>query len=296
MLASKRDGSSVFATTILYAGVSAFAIACLLPFVVILAASLSEEHELVTHGYWFWPRLFSWAAYRTILSGSVEIAHAYLTTIVVTVVGTALSVLMTLLMAYPLSRKAYKYRRPINFFMVITLLFNGGMVPWYIVCTKILGLSNNYAALIVPYLLNAWYVFILKSFLATISESLEESARIDGAGNWKILFRIVFPLSLPGIATIALFTSLGYWNDWWLALMLTEGDKLVPLQFYLMRIIQYVEFVKSNVDMRQFTSSNLPYESIRMALCMLAIGPIIFAYPFFQRYFIRGLTVGSLKG
>jgi putative aldouronate transport system permease protein len=296
ILTSKRDGSNIMVNALLYCLISLFAIACVIPFLIILSASFTDEMELVRTGYWFWPRAFSLIAYKTVLSGSVEILNSYLTSIIVTVIGTITSVLLTILLAYPLSRKNYKYRNGINFFMMITLLFNGGMVPWYIVCTKYLHLSNSYLALNIPYLLSAWYVFILKSFLSNISESIEESARIDGAGNFRILFQIIVPLSLPGIATISLLTALGYWNDWWLALMLTDGNRLVPLQFYMMRIIQYVEFIKTNINLTQVSMENLPAETIRMAICILAIGPIIFAYPFFQKYFVKGLTVGSVKG
>lgn len=296
ILTSKRDGSNKLVNSLLYCIITFFALACLIPFLIILSASFTDETELLKSGYWFWPRVFSLTAYKTIFSGSVEILNSYLTTIIVTVMGTTISILLTILLAYPLSRKNYKYRNMINFFMIITLLFNGGMVPWYIICTKYLHLSNNYPALIVPYLMSAWYVFILKNFLSNISASIEESARIDGAGNFRILFQIVVPLSLPGIAAISLFTSLGYWNDWWLAVMLCNGNKLVPLQFYLMRIIQYVEFIKSNINIAQLKTSVIPAETIRMAICIIAIGPIIFAYPFFQRYFIKGLTIGSVKG
>ncbi len=295
-MVTKRDGSNSWISSILYFSVAAFSIACLIPFLVILSASFTEEAALIKNGYGLWPKEFSLLAYRTIFSGSREIIGSYITTIIVTVTGTTGSVLLTLLIAYPLSRKNFIHRNKINFFMIITLLFNGGMVPWYIVCTKYLHLKDNYAALIVPYLLNAWYVFIMKSFLSNISDSIEESARIDGAGNYRILFQIIAPLSLPGIAAIALLTSLGYWNDWWLAIMLCSGGKLVPLQFYLMRIIQYVEYVKTNIDIRNMGAGMIPTETVRMAICILAIGPIIFAYPFFQKYFIKGLTVGSVKG
>jgi ABC-type sugar transport system, permease component len=293
---SKRDGSNLIVSILLYVSTTIFTVLCLIPFIIILSASFSDESELIRSGYWLWPRVFTTYAYKTVFSGSAQILKSYLTTIIVTVSGTITGTFLSILLAYPLSRKKYRYRNAINFFIIFTMLFNGGMVPWYIVCTKYLGLSNNYPALIVPYLLNAWYVFILKNFLSNISESIEESARIDGAGNYRILFQIIVPLSLPGIATIALFTSLGYWNDWWLAIMLCNGDKLVPLQFYLMRVIQYIEFIKSNIDMTQLKTGVIPAESVRMAMCILAIGPIIFAYPFFQRYFIKGLTIGSVKG
>jgi ABC-type sugar transport system, permease component len=284
--------SSVF----LYIIVALFSLVCIIPFLVILSASFTDEQAIVDFGYSLWPIKFSSFAYNVILSGSVGIVKSYMTTIVVTIVGTLASLLLTLLLAYPLSRKKYRFRNAVNFYIFFTMLFNGGIVSWYILCTRYLGLRNNYAALIIPYLLNAWYVFLLRNFLATIPDSIEESATIDGAGNFRILFQIFVPLALPGIATVGLFNTLLYWNDWWLSLMLCDGNELVPLQLYLMRIIQSVEFLKNNINVSQLKYSTIPSESVRMAICVLATGPIILAYPFFQRYFIKGLVIGSIKG
>ena len=176
------------------------------------------------------------------------------------------------------------------------MLFNGGMVPWYIVCTKYLGLHDNYFALIVPYLVPAWFVFLMRNYLSTIPDSIEESAKIDGAGDYRILFTIYVPLAKPGIATVALFVTLMYWNDWWLALMLTNGNSLTPLQLYLMNIMQYAEFIKSSVNVSMLKNAIVPTETTRMAIAILATGPIILAYPFFQKYIIEGLVVGAVKG
>lgn len=275
--------------------ISVFSLFCLLPFIVILSASFTDGDTLIKSGYGLWPQKFSILAYKMVFSGSVNVFNSYIVTITVTVIGTIASICMTMLLAYPLSRKKYKYRNIINFYLFFTMLFNGGVVPWYILCTRYLGLKNNILALIVPYLVSAWYVFLLRNFLSTIPDSIEESAKIDGAGDYRILFRIFLPLSLPGIATVTLFTTLMYWNDWWLGLMLINGDKYVPLQLYLVRIIQTVEALRReiNPNMRQI---KVPTETVRMAICIIAIGPIIFAYPFFQRYFIKGLVVGSIKG
>lgn len=243
--AQKGTGTKIHvASIIIYIIVSLFSIACIIPFLIIISASFTDEQAIVNYGYSLWPKQFSIFAYKVILTGSVDIFKSYFVTIVVTIVGTLVSILLTLLMAYPLSRKRYRFRNGVNFYIFFTMLFNGGIVSWYILCTRYLGLRNNYAALIIPYLLNAWYVFLLRNFLATIPDSLEESATIDGAGNFRILFQIYVPLSLPGIATVGLFSTLMYWNDWWLSLMLCDGNELVPLQLYLMRIIQSVEFLK----------------------------------------------------
>lgn len=291
----KAKSKFSFSQSIIYVVISLFSIFCLIPFVVILSASFSNEDTLINTGYGLWPQKFSILAYKIVFTGSFNVFNSYMVTIIVTVTGTLASIFLTTLLAYPLSRKKYKYRNLINFYLFFTMLFNGGIVPWYILCTRYLGLKNNIPALIIPYLLNAWYVFLLRNFFSTIPESIEESARIDGAGDYRILFRIIVPLSLPGIATVALFTTLMYWNDWWLALMLINGNKTVPLQLYLIRIIQTAEALRQefNPSMRQI---KIPSETVRMAICIIAIGPIVFAYPFFQRFIIKGLIVGSIKG
>jgi len=284
-----------FPSAIIYIIILVFSILCLVPFLVILSASFTDEDALVNTGYGLWPQKFSMLAYRIVFSGSFNVFNSYLTTITVTVIGTLASIFLTILLAYPLSRKKYRYRNIINFYLFFTMLFNGGVVPWYILCTRYLSLKNNIPALIIPYLLSAWNVFLLRNFFSTIPDSIEESARIDGAGDYRILFRIFVPLSLPGIATVTLFTTLMYWNDWWLGLMLLNGNKIVPLQLYLIRIIQTIEALRQeiNPNMRQI---KVPSETVRMVICIIAIGPIVFAYPFFQRYFIKGLIVGSIKG
>jgi ABC-type sugar transport system, permease component len=282
---------------ILYLVVILFAAFCLLPFVQVIATSFTTETAIVKYGYRLLPRVFSTEAYKLVLSGgSKQIYKSYLVTIIVTLVGTVSSLVLILMTAYPLTRKGYKLRNIFNFYIFFTMLFNGGMVPWFILCTNYLHLQDNYFALIVPYLVPAWNVFLMRNFLATIPDSIEESARIDGAGDYRILFQIYVPLAKPGIATIALFTTLMYWNDWWLGLMLTNGNKLLPLQLYLMQIIQSAEFIRNNVNTSMLRNSIIPTETVRMAIAVLAVGPIIFAYPFFQKYIIRGLVVGAVKG
>lgn len=282
---------------ILYLIVILFAVFCLLPFFQVIGTSFAEEMSITKYGYRLIPKVFSLDAYKMVLSGgSNQIYKSYMVTIIVTVVGTIASLLLVLITAYPLTRKAFKLRNAINFYIFFTMLFNGGMVPWFILCTNYLGLKDNYLALIVPYLVGAWNVFLMRNFLATIPDSIEESARIDGAGDYRILFTIYVPLAKPGIATIALFITLMYWNDWWLGLMLTNGNKLLPLQLYLMQIIQSAEFIKNSINKSMLSNSMVPTETVRMAIAVLAVGPIIFAYPFFQKHIVSGLVVGAIKG
>jgi ABC-type sugar transport system, permease component len=270
-------------------------ILCVFPMLLVLSASFTDERALATYGYLLMPKKLSLFAYRYILSASNGIFQAYKVTIFVTVVGTLLSLLITALFAYPLSRKELKYRVQISFFAFFTMLFNGGLVPWYILISRYLHLKDNIFVLIIPYLVQAWNVLIMRNFFKTIPDSIIDSAKIDGSGEFRTFFRIIVPLSLPSFATIGLFNTLMYWNDWWLAILYIDKRSLFPLQYMLQSVLTNIEILMSSFLTRDKVL-NVPGETARMALCILAIGPIILAYPFFQRYFIKGLTVGSVKG
>jgi putative aldouronate transport system permease protein len=271
-----------------------FAAMCLVPFLIIASVAFTDQEAIVARGFRLVPSATSLQAWRYLFEAPEVVGRAYGVTILVTAAGTALGLLLTLMMSYALSRRRFAWRNAVAFFMFVPLLFNGGLIPWFLLCRR-LGLYDNLAALIVPTLLNAWFVFLLRNFLATLPDSLEDSARVDGAGEFRILFTIMAPLALPGIATVALFITLSYWNDWFLGLMLIERADVVPIQLMLLRIMRTIEFFYAykppNTDFTRF-----PSQPIRMALCLLSIGPIVFAFPFFQRYFVRGLTVGALKG
>ena len=276
-----------------------FAMLCfVLPMVVILSASFSDEASIMRSGYSLFPREFSLAAYQMVFGASNSmIWSGYRATVIVTVVGASLSTFITILAAYPLSRKKFKFRTFLNLFVFLTMLLNGGIVPWYMVVTQWYGLRNNYMALIVPYLANVWNVFLLRNFMSSVPDALEESAMIDGAGNFRMLFSIFIPLCGPGIATIALFNVLTYWNDWWLGLMLLEGNNIVPLQLFLVRIMQNLDFLAQSTKASNLAGwGTIPAETVRMAICILAIGPIVFVYPFFQKHIVKGMLMGSIKG
>lgn len=280
-----------------------FVLFCLLPFAIIISASFSNETRLVKEGYSLIPRGFDLTAYEFILRDASlvkrgsNIAKSFVVSVSVTVTGALGSTFLIALMAYPLSRRHYRLKNALSFYVFFIMLFNGGIVPWYLVCTKVLHLRDNFLALVVPYLFNAWFLLLLRNFFKKIPDSLEESAKIDGAGNFRIFFTIMLPLALPGVATIGLFSTLRYWNDWWLGLMLINDDRFVSLQLYLTRIMQNIEFLKSS-DFSELGnySIQVPAETVRMAICTIVILPILFVYPFFQRYFIQGLTVGAIKG
>ncbi len=275
----------------------ALSLLCVLPLILAVSVSFTDNLALTRYGYSFIPKVFSLDAYKYVLNNAASMIKAYGVTIFVTVVGTLLSTLVISMYAFVISRKDFKRRSLFTFIMFFTMLFNGGTVSWYLVCTGI-GLRNNLLALILPYCFNAWYCVIMKTFFATnVPSSLIESAKIDGAGEYMIFFKIVLPISLPGLATIALFSCLGYWNDWWLPLMLVPDNSLSNIQYLLYRIMSNVQAISSNSNLTTSLSMvELPTESVRMALCVIAMGPIVLAYPFFQRYFIEGLTIGAIKG
>lgn len=274
---------------------------CIAPLLLVIAVSLTDEKIIDFYGYSFFPRVFSLASYNFVFFHSDQVIRAYGITIFVTAVGSISSLLITALLAYPLSRRDFPFRNFFTFFVFFTMLFSGGFVPWYIVCIQVLHLRDTIFALIVPYLVNAWYVIIMKTFYTmTIPESILESARIDGAGEFRTFFVIVVPLAIPALATIMLFRILTYWNDWWLPLTLINDEKLYNLQYLMYRVELNIQFLKSAMTKMGSQAAReileIPSEGARMAMCIVSIGPIIAAYPFLQKYFVKGLTIGAVKG
>lgn len=274
---------------------------CIVPFLLILGISFSDENSILEYGYRIIPVRFSTAAYVFVTSETTSLIRAYAITIYATVAGTLLSVIITALFAYPLSRKDFRYRNIFSFIVFFTMIFQGGLVAGYMVYVEVLNLKNNLLVYLAPFLMSAWNVILMRTFMVTsIPDSLIDAAKIDGAGEWTIFNKIVMPLSLPGLATIALFTSIGIWNDWYTPLLYITDKKLYNLQFSLYSVLSNIEFLKSNFSIVGGHASqllnNLPTQSVRMAMCIVSIGPIILAYPFFQKYFIKGLTIGAVKG
>ncbi len=282
---------------ILFAGLSVLTI---IPIILSISISLSPSADITAYGYSVFPKSISGDAYKYVWNMKDTLIDAYAVTIFVTVVGTILSVLVISLYAYPVSRRDFKYRNFFSFFVFFTQLISGGTVAMYIVCVKYYHLSNSVFAMIVPVLMNSWYVIIMKTFFATtVPFEIIESAKIDGAGEYKTFFKLVLPISLPGIATIALFKTVEYWQDWWLPTLFITEPKLYNLQFLLRQVMTSIRALNENATLAiQSTSAlaNIPEESAQMALCLFVMGPILIVYPFFQKYFIQGLTIGSVKG
>lgn len=263
-----------------------------IPFWLVIVSSFSSERSIVMNGYSLWPKEFSLDAFEYLL-GRGTIGRAYLVTISVTLIGTLLAVTITTMIAYAISRPYLKYRNAISFVIYFTMLFSGGLVPWYITVVK-LGLKNTVWAMILPMSFSAWNMFLMRNFFAGLPNELAESAKIDGAGEFRTFWSIMLPISKPGIATITLFYMLGFWNDWWMAMNFIDERSLYPLQYLLRQVMSNVKYA---VEVGAILSNTtIPTDAVQMATCLLAIGPIIFVYPFVQKYFIKGITVGAVKG
>lgn len=281
--------------------IALFAISCVLPFFFVIMISLTQEASLAEMGYRFWPKEFSTAAYSYIFAGdmSKKIFQAFGVTIFVTVLGTLVNASMTSLYAYVISRSNFPFRRFFTVFALVTMLFTPGMVANYLVVKNLLGLNDTIWALILPLALGPFNILVMRSFFKkTVPDSIIESARIDGASEMRIFRSIVLPLAVPGIATISLFAALGYWNDWLNALLYIQRDNLVPLQYLLMKIQNNLDFLARNAGLGaqiQGGLAALPSESARMAIVVVSTLPIALTYPFFQRYFVGGLTIGGVK-
>lgn len=273
----------------------AISLACLVPFLIIVSASLSTERAISTYGYTLIPKEFSTVAYQFILNDFTRVARAYGVSIIVTAVGSALSMLVMSLWAYALSRKQFSLRQPMSFYIFFTMLFSGGLVPSYILITQYLHLNNKLWVLIIPGLVSGWNVLVLRTFFQDLPEELMDAAKIDGAGEWRIFFQMAIPLSTPGLATIGLFTMLGYWNDWYTALLYIDKPALYPVQYLLYVIMNSIRWLQEGAQVMSL-SIQPPLLPARMSMAVLAIGPIAFAYLFVQKYFIRGIRLGSIKG
>ncbi len=275
-------------------------IVAMLPILLIVVASFSSETSLIRNGYSFWPESWSLDAYYYMVKQGVMIVRAYGVSFFVTIVGTALSVFLTTMLAYPMSRKSFKYRNVLAFFVFFTMLFNGGIVPSYIMWTKFFHIKDTIWALIIPnYLVTAFNVILVKNYYQnSIPDSLIEAAQLDGASELKIFFKVMLPLAVPTVATISLFTGICYWNDWTNGLYYINNEKLYSIQQLLMKIMNNIQALRSNSNAALLGTGavELPGTSIRMAMAVIGILPIMLIYPFVQKYLVKGVVVGAVKG
>ena len=274
-----------------------FAAMCIIPFYLIVIGSFETENILTTKGFSLYVRKFTLEAYKTAIGDGANILRAYGVTAASTVLGTFLSVFICTMTGYALSRKDFPWRNRFSFFFFFTTLFNGGLVPYYLICTQYYGFKNSFFALVLPMAFSVWNMIIAKSFMRGIPDAISESAKIDGANDFIIYVRLIIPLSTPLIATIGLFSALGYWNDWYNCMLFIEKDTFYTLQYYLQRMLNNAEALKRIIELNpSITLENVPSESMKMAMTVIATGPIVLVYPFVQRYFVKGLTIGAVKG
>jgi putative aldouronate transport system permease protein len=279
-----------------YVLITIITIFCLLPFIMVVSGSLTNEEYIIMHGYSLWPKDFSTQAYKTIFTYPKQILTAYGVTIMVTIIGTALGLFLISMGAYVLNRKDFKYRNGMSFYIYFTTLFGGGLIPWYILMTKYLHLKDTYLVLILPLLMTPFLIILMRNFFKSIPDSIVESAKIDGAGDFTIYAKLIMPLSKSALATIGLFLALAYWNDWFISSIYIDTPSKYTLQYLLYKILQDAEFLKSNAASNVTSSIQIPTETLKLATAVVATGPVILFYPFVQKYFVDGLIVGAVKG
>lgn len=295
-LSSSYRRKGVLTQVIINAILLAVSLIFLLPLLLVISSSLTDEVTLARTGFALIPPKISFDAYNFIRMDPGRIVQAYAVTLTTTTIGTSVGLLVMSMLAYALSRQDFGWRRPLSFFVIFTMLFHGGLIPTYILVTQTLHLKDSLLALIMPYLVVPWYVFLLRTYFATLPKELIESAKIDGASEWRVFFQMVIPLSTPALATVGLFCILMYWNDWWLPLLYIDSPSKFPLQYLLYAIQKSAEFLTSGEASAMMQTITLPVQSMRMAMAVVAMGPIAIVFLTLQRYFVRGMLVGSLKG
>ncbi|MCL2420297.1 MAG: carbohydrate ABC transporter permease [Defluviitaleaceae bacterium] len=291
-----KDRADIPIKLVSYLFITLFSIACIIPFMMMVSTSFTTESAVVRYGFNLWPREFSMAAYNVVFSNPEFIMNSYMVTIMITVTGTISGLFLIAMTGYALSRPDFAWRNYIAFFIYFTTLFSGGLVPYFLLVSRYLGLRDNYLAVILPLLMSPWLLILMRNFAKNIPFSLTESAKIDGAGDVKIFVQIILPMLKPALATIGLFLALGYWNEWFNALLFISGNRPQPLQLFLHQVVTQAQFIRNSPAAAFIDLSELPQETIRMAVGVVTTGPIILLYPFVQRYFIKGITIGAVKG
>ena len=270
---------------------------CVLPFIVIISGSFTSNSVIIRKGFSLLPREFTTEAYKTIFKNPADILQAYKMNFYYTIVGTALGLLVITLTAYVISRKEFKYRNTVSFLIYFTTIFGGGMIPWYVMYANVLNLRGTTLAIWFPALVTPFLVILMRTFiLGAVPDAVVESAKIDGAGHWRIFWQIVLPVLGPGLATVGLFQALGYWNDWYRASMFSVDSSTWSLQFYLYDLVNSTQAMKQMAQYASVNTADLPTQSVKLAMAVVATGPVLLFYPFVQRYFVSGITVGAVKG
>lgn len=297
-----KHGPDMIALNIIaYAFCGFIALICLVPFVMIVSGSLSSEAAIIKNGFSLFPQDFSLEAYKTVFKEPMVVIKAYATTILLTLAGTVFGLLLQTTTAYVLTRKDFEWRNYFSFFFYFTTLFSGGLVPYFILITTTLNLRDSYFALLLPLLFSVYNLLIMKSYIMAIPDSLIDAAKIDGCGEVRTLFQVVFPLIKPALATVGLFIALAYWNDWYNAMLYIKAEDKFPLQYFLYQQVNNIETYKKLIATQGISSAvvsavSLPTQTLKMALTIVVTGPIVLAYPMVQKYFVQGITIGAVKG
>lgn len=282
---------------ITYVIVSIFSVCCIIPFLLIVSSSFSSEESIRRTGFSILPKDFTTFSYEMIFRAPDQIVGAYIVTIGMTLVGTAVGLFIIAMTGYALQRKDFPFRNGISFYIFFTSLFSAGLVPFYLLMIQTYGLKDNYLAVLLPLLMSPWLIILMKNFVKAIPHEITESGKIDGAGDFMIFRKLILPTLTPALATIGLFLALGYWNEWYYSsLFLTGNVKYRPLQYHLYNIVNKIAALKNSVAGSNVVITDLPSETLKMATAVIATGPIVLAYPFVQKYFVAGITVGSVKG
>ena len=292
----KLGASDIVVRTVGYIVVTIYALACVIPFLVIIGTSFTAEEVIRSEGAQLFPKAFSTEAYKMVLEGGT-IWKSYGLTIIMTLSGTAVGLSIISMTGYALQRKDYPFRNVISFYIYFTTLFSAGLAPYYLMMTQTYKLNDSYLAVWLPLLMSSWLIILMKNFVKSIPHEITESGKIDGAGDMKIFTALILPMLKPALATIGLFLAIGYWNEWYQSsLFLSENKGLYPLQYTLYKVVNKVNSLKSTIAGQYVDLSDLPSNGLKMANAVLATGPVIMIYPFVQRYFIGGITVGAVKG
>ena len=279
-----------------YLMLTVLALFCLFPFTLIISGSFTSQDAILRNGYRLLPSAFSTEAYQFLFRAPDDLLRAYGVSIAVTAIGTLISLFITSMAAYVLSSYDFPYRNGVSFFFYFTTVFGGGLVPWFIFNIKYLQFKNSLHALILPTVVNVTYLLILKSYMRNIPEAVYESARLDGANDWDIYTKIVMPLSKAGLATVGLFVALNYWNDWYNAMLYIDDSRLYPLQYYLNDILNKSQGMAAAAARAGIPAIQVPSEPVKLAMTVVATGPLILLYPMLQKYFVKGVTIGAVKG
>lgn len=283
---------------IIYGCLFLFCIMCVIPIVTVISISLSNDLQISKEGYGILPKGFTLEAYKYVFKDYVSILRSYGVTILVTGMGLVPGLFLNSMIAYVLSRQDYRYRKPLTVFLLIPMVLNGGLVPTYIWLTRYLHMKNTIWVMLLPLLIVPWFIILLRTFFSQLPSSLMEAATVDGAGEMTIFIKIVLPLAKPALATVGMFITLNYWNDWFQPLMYIDKRELYNLQYRLYILMKDVQEMIKNaaISGMGLGVADLPTESMRMAMCVIAAGPMLVVFPFFQKYFVKGLTVGGVKG